>query len=293
LPDLLILLINLFLWVVLVAIGAYFARAVFAAKPLSHQDRLLLAVLIWLVGALSFGILVGYHPRFGGSIYPLEILVYAGIIHRSTYRLAHSFSALAVGSLTAAFLWSAQLKVPHQEASQASSMRSLMDSLRRHRADVVYVLNSSRSDAAPSNIASLAGTSSEKVVILSEAKGCLNDSRADPPKVQQVGKAVHIVSVLPACASYEFNGVSASIMAQAFGGVLPRDHLATYSLPGGHITERGLVNTNAIASVEMGRELDLDLFPEEAKAYVILYYDWSSGKFMCAGPYCPPSQETE
>jgi hypothetical protein len=293
LPDLLILLINLFLWVVLVAIGAYFARAVFAAEPLSHQDRLLLAVLIWLVGALSFGILVGYHPRFGGSIYPLEILVYAGIIHRSTYRLAHSFSALAVGSLTAAFLWSAQLKVPHQEASQVASMRSLMDSLRRHRADVVYVLNSSRSDAAPSNIASLAGTSSEKVVILSEAKGCLNDSRADPPKVQQVGKAVHIVSVLPACASYEFNGVSASIMAQAFGGVLPRDHLATYSLPGGHITERGLVNTNAIASVEMGRELDLDLFPEEAKAYVILYYDWSSGKFMCAGPYCPPSQETE
>ena len=95
-----------------------------------------------------------------------------------------------------------------------------MDSLRRYRADIVYVLNSSRSDAAPSNIASLAGTSSEKVVILSEAKGCPNDSRADPPTVQQVGKAVHIVSVLPACASYEFNGVSASIMAQAFGGVL-------------------------------------------------------------------------
>src|SRR3984957_1209327 len=201
LPDLLILLINLFLWGLLVAVGAYFARAVFAAKPLSHQDRLVLAVFIWLVGALSFGILVGYHPRFGGSIYPLEILVYAGIFHCSTYRLAHSFSALAIGSLAAAFLWNTQLKMPHQEVSQVSSMRSLMDSLRRHRADVVYVLNSSGSDAAPANFASLAGTPSEEIVILSEAKGCLNDSRADPPKVQQVGKAVHIVSVLPTCAS--------------------------------------------------------------------------------------------
>jgi hypothetical protein len=246
-----------------------------------------------LVGALSFGILVGYHPRFGGSIYPLEILVYAGIFHRSTYRPAHSFSALAIGSLTAAFLWSAQLKVPHHEVSQVSSMRSLTDSLRRQRADVVYVLNSSRSDAAPSNIASLAGTSSEQVIILSEATGCLKDGRADPPEVRQVGRAVHIVSVLPACASYEFNGVSASIIAQAFGGVLPRDHLATYSLPGGRITEHGLVNNNAIASVEMGRELDLNLFPEEAKAYVILYYDWSSGKFLCTGPNCQPSQEAE
>jgi hypothetical protein len=289
LPDLIILLINLFLWGLLLAVGAYIAKAILAAKPLSHQDRLVLAVLIWFVGALSFGILVGYHPRFGGSIYPLEILVYAGILHRSTYGLAHSFSALAIGSLTAAFLWNAQLKVSYPDVSQISSMRDLMDSLRRYRGDIVYVLNSSRSDAAPSNLASLAGTPSERVVILSEATGCLQDSRANPPRVQQLGKAVHIVSVLPACASYEFNGVSAAIIARAFGGVLSRDHLATYSLPEGRVTERGLVNTNAIASVEMGRELDLNLFPLEAEAYVILYYDWSRGKFMCAGPYCPPS----
>lgn len=293
LPDLLVLLINLFLWGLLAAVGVYFARAAFVTKALSYQDRLVLAVVIWLVGALSFGVLVGYHPRFGGSIYPLEVLVCAVIFHRSSHRLARSFSALATGSLTAAFLWSAQLKVPHLEFSQLSSMRSLMDSLRQYPADVVYVLNSSRSDAAPSHIASLAGTPSEKVVILSEAKGCLSDSGADPPMVRQVGKAVHIVSILPACATYEFNGVTASTMAQAFGGVLARDHFATYSLPGGRITQHGLVNNNAIASVEMGRELDLNLFPEEAKSYVVLYYDWSKGKFMCAGAYCSPSPETK
>ena len=291
LPDLLVLLINLFLWGLLVALGTHFARGLFATKPLSHQDRLVLAVLIWLVGALSFGVLVGYHPRFGGSIYPLEILACAVIFHRSTHRLLRSLSALAIGSLAAAFLWSTQLKVPPPESSQLSSMRSLMDSLRQHRADVVYVLNSSRSDAAPSNIASLAGIPSEKVIILSEARGCLSESGAEPPIMRQVGKAVHIVSVLPACASYEFNGVGASIMAQAFGGALARDHFATYSLPEGRITEHGLVNNSAIASVEMGRELDLNLSPEEAKSYVILYHDWSNGKFMCAGAYCLPSSE--
>jgi hypothetical protein len=286
LPDLFILLINLFLWGLLVAVGAYFARRIFAARPLSHQDRLILAVLIWLMGALSFGVLVGYHPRFGGSIYPLEIVICAVIFHRNTRPLTRSLSALAIGSLTAAFLWNARVGMPPQVFSQVSSMRSLVDSLRRQRADVVYILNSSRSDAAPSNIASLAGAPSEKVIVLSEATGCLNASQAGPPIMHQVGNVVHIVSVLPSCASYEFNGVGNSIMAQAFGGVLPRGRFATYSLPAGRITEHGLVNHNAIASVEMGRELDLDLFPDEEKSYVILYYDWSKGKFMCAGAYC-------
>src|SRR3984885_10326633 len=293
LPDLLVLLINMFLWGLLVALGAHFVRGFFAARPLSHQDRLLLAVLIWLVGAISFGVLVGYDPRFGGSIYPLEVLACAVVFHHGTRLLTRSLSVLAIGSLTAAFLWNARVGMPPQVFSQLSSMRSLMDSLRGHQADVVYVLNSSRSDAAPSNIASLAGTPSEKVVILREATGCLNDSQAGPPIMRQVGNAVHIVSVLPPCASYEFNGVPASIMAQAFGGVLPRGHFATYSLPGGRITEHGLVNNSAIASVETGRELDLELFQEEAKSYVIPYYDSSNGKFKCAGAHCALSPETK
>jgi hypothetical protein len=168
-----------------------------------------------------------------------------------------------------------------------------MDSLRRHPADVVYVLNSSRADAAPSHIASFAGTPSEEVVILSEATGCLNDSQAGPPIMRQVGNAIHIVSVLPPCASYEFNGVHSFIMSKAFGSVLPRGHFATYSLPGGRITEHGLVSNGAIASVDMGRELDIELIPEEAKSYVILYYDWSNGKFMCAGAHCALSPGTQ
>jgi hypothetical protein len=292
LPDLLFLLINLFLWSLLVAVGAYIARAVFAARPLSHQDRLILAVLIWLVGALSFGVLVAYDPRFGGSIYPLEIVTCAVIFHRCTRPMARSLAVLAIGSLTAAFLWNARVGVPPLVFSQISSMRSLMDSLRRHPADVVYILNSSRSDASPSHIASLAGTPSEKVVILSEATGCLNDGQAGPPIIRQVGNAIHIVSILPPCAGYEFNGVHSSIMSKAFGGVLPRGNFATYSLPGGRITEHGLVNNSAIASVDMGRELDIELFPEESKSYVILYYDWSNGKFMCAGAHCALSSET-
>ena len=161
-----------------------------------------------------------------------------------------------------------------------------MDSLQQHRADVVYVLNSTRSDAAPSSIASLAGVPSEELIILSEAQGCLNDSRADRPMVQQVGNTVHIVSVLPGCASNAFSGVPLSTIAQAFRGVLSRGDFATYSFPEGHVTEYGSVDKSAIASIDPGKKIDLNLRPDEAKSYIILYYDWVNGKFMCAGASC-------
>jgi hypothetical protein len=293
LPDLSLLLINLFLGGLLLAVGVKFAKATLRASPLSEQDRWLLAVLIWLAGALSFGILVGYHSRFGGSIYPLEILACAVMVHSSRQRLTRAFSVAALGLLAAAFLWNARAPessddgiVPHQDSFPIFTMRSLVDSLQRHRADVVYVLNSTRSDAAPSSIASLAGVPSEELIILSEAQGCLNDSRADRPMVQQIGNAVHIVSVLPGCASYEFNGVQLSTIAQAFRGVLSRGHFATYSLPEGHVTEYGSVDKSAIASIDSGKKLDLNLRPEEGKSYIILYYDWGNGKFMCAGASC-------
>jgi hypothetical protein len=293
LPDLFLLLINLFLWGLLLAVGVKFAKAALRASPLSKQDRLVLAVLIWLAGALSFGILVGYHSRFGGSIYPLEILACAVMVHGNRQRLRRAFSVVALGLLAAAFLWNARALepsddgiVPHQDSFPIFTMRSLVDSLQRHRADVVYVLNSTRSDAAPSSIASLAGVPSEELIILSEAQGCLNDRRADRPMVQQVGNAVHIVSALPGCAHYEFSGVPLSTIAQAFRGVLSRGHFVTYSLPEGHVTEYGSVDKSAIASIDPGKKIDLNLRPEEAKSYIILYYDWVNGKFMCAGASC-------
>jgi hypothetical protein len=292
-PGLFLLLINLFLWGVLLAAGVKFAKAALRASPLSEQDRLVLAVLIWLAGALSFGILVGYHSRFGGSIYPLEILACAVMVHSNRQRLSRGFSVAALGLLAAAFLWNAwDLEssddgiVPHLDSSPILTMRSLVDALQRHRADVVYVLNSTPADAAPSSIASLAGVPSEELIILSEAQGCLNDSRADRPMVEQVGNAVHIVSVLPACASYEFSGVPLSTIVPAFRGVLSRGQFATYSLPEGHVTESGSVNKSAIASIDPGKKLDLNLRPEEGKSYILLSYDWVNGKFMCAGANC-------
>jgi hypothetical protein len=104
--------------------------------------------------------------------------------------------------------------------------------------------------------------------------------------VQQTGNAVHIASVLPECASYEFNGVPLSTIIPAFRGVLSRGDFATYSLPEGHVTESGSVDKSAIASIDPGKKLDLNLRPEEGKSYVILYYDWVSGKFVCAGASC-------
>jgi hypothetical protein len=46
------------------------------------------------------------------------------------------------------------------------------------------------------------------------------------------------------------------------------------------------VDKSAIASIDPGKKLDLILRPEEAKSYIILYYDWVNGKFMCGGGSC-------
>jgi hypothetical protein len=293
LPDLFLLLINLFLWGALLAVGVRFAKAALRRSPVSEQDKWLLVVLIWLAGALSFGILVGYHSRFGGSIYPLELLACGVMVYSNRERFTRALSVAALGSLAAAFLWnvwslepSDDEVVPHRNSYPILTMRKLVDSLQRHRADVVYVLNSTRADAAPASIASLAGVPSEELIILNEAQGCLNDRGADRPTVQQVGNAVHIVSVLPECASYTFSGVPLSTLSQAFQGALTRGNFATYSLPAGHITEAGSVNKNAISTIDPGKTLDVSLRPEETKSYVILYYDWVNGKFMCAGESC-------
>ena len=158
-----------------------------------------------------------------------------------------------------------------------------MDALQRHRADVVYVLNSTPSDANPSSIASLAGVPAEKLIYLSEAQGCLNDSRAARPMVQQDGNAVHIVSVLPGCATYEFNGVPLSTIAQAFGGGLSRGHFATYSLPEGRVTEYGSVDKSAIASINPGEKLDLNLCQRKRSRTSFFTMTGSTGNSLVQG----------
>jgi hypothetical protein len=57
-------------------------------------------------------------------------------------------------------------------------------------------------------------------------------------------------------------------------------------LPEGHVTEYGSVDKSTIASIDPGKKIDLTLRPEEAKSYIILYYDWVNGKFMCAEASC-------
>jgi hypothetical protein len=57
-------------------------------------------------------------------------------------------------------------------------------------------------------------------------------------------------------------------------------------LPEGHVSEYGSEDKSVIASINPGKKLDLNLSPEEGKSYIILYYDWLTGKFMCAGANC-------
>ena len=42
-------------------------------------------------------------------------------------------------------------------------------------------------------------------------------------------------------------------------------------------------NASKISEVDLGRQMDITLRPEQGRSYVILFYDWNLGRFACAG----------
>jgi hypothetical protein len=164
-------------------------------------------------------------------------------------------------------------------------MKSLVAAIHRQHADVVYVLNSAQAFSNPADIAGFAGTSS-KVIILNEVSGCLRANRSYSPMVQRTGNTVHLVSLLPVCAKYEFSGVPPPLLSRAFDQKLGRGSFATYLFPRGRITGHRLTNPNDITEIDAGKELDLEMTPEAGKSFVILYPDWNGGNYQCIGERC-------
>ena len=75
---------NIGLWVFL----CYAALAA-ARRQIDAPERAELAtgLLVWTLGALSFGVLAGYLARYGGSIYPFLYLFLAALFFSPAYRV--------------------------------------------------------------------------------------------------------------------------------------------------------------------------------------------------------------
>jgi len=264
---------NLILWMALLAIAIHSRR--------SSRDTEALPLLIWLVGALSFGVTVGQGSRFGGSIYPLEMLFFVAAIYRSASPMIRKAAGTAAALIAISFLWNAQATLRHRELPAGPSMQSLVASIGKRPAGTIYILNAPQSFSSPAAIANLAGTSA-KVIVLSESSGCAAADWSNSTSIQASGAKAEIVSVLPACAQYDFDGVALPVLAHGFGARLSRGEIATYKFPDARITARGFVDPRQIASIDTGKRLEIEIFPEAREPYSILYYDWASGQYRDA-----------
>jgi hypothetical protein len=274
--------LNLLLWCFFAAIAVQLLRPFLRGKDRDGKsDPELLSLFIWVIGALSFGILVGRQSRFGGSIYPLEVICCAVVYQRTPLPIAKKMAGVSIAAIAFSFLWSAQATIRQRDSSQSDSMRSLVTSLRKYNSDVIYVLNSPSAFSAPSAIEDLAGTSS-RIVVLSQFAGCPTAPWPKSAAVHRDQAKADIVSNLPPCAHYEFDGVDSAILARGFKANLSRGTFATYDFPDAKVTGHGLLSSSLITSIDMGKQLKIEIAPKADKTYTILYYDWPSGEYKSA-----------
>jgi len=274
--------LNLLLWCFLAAIAIQLLRPFLRGEDRYGKcDPELLSLFVWLIGALSFGILVGRQSRFGGSIYPLEVICCAVVYQRTPLPIIKKMVGVAIAAIAVSFLWSAQTTIRQRDFSQSDSMRSLVTSVRKYKSDIIYVLNSPSAFSAPSAIEHLAGTSSQ-IVVLSQFTGCPTAAWPTSAAIHLDQAKADIVSNLPPCAHYEFDGVDSAILARGFQGNLSRGNFANYDFPDAKVTGRGLLSSNLITSIDMGKQLKIEIAPKADKSYTILYYDWSSGEYKAA-----------
>lgn len=275
------ILINLFLWILLFVVGLRLFR--------KDSPGLLtpFTVVIWLSGALCFAALVAHDSRFGGSLYPLELLLLAvtsAVLPISRLRRA---SLIAICLMAPIFLWNMWRTGLAFEAARSSRdvMLRLMDGIEQNgrNAKVIYVLDSAPSFSAPEYLARFAGISG-RIVVLSQFDGCVNGNGGSTSFSQRGASEIAIAVQLPTCAKLEFDGVRADILKRAGSGSILRGDFARYALPDEMVAVN--VADPSLSFVDPGRKLELTLDGFAAHSSMLLYYDWTTGRYNCVGEQC-------
>ncbi len=277
------LLANVFLWILLLAIGIKLIRR-------DKADLLSpLTVFVWLSGALSFGVLVAHEPRFGGSIYPLELLLLAVASSALPISRLRTGSLVALCLMAPAFLWNMFSLVPRMDdhRREQDAMMRLTDALKHigNNVDTIYILNSADSYSAPEYLARLAGISGH-IVVLNQFKGCLTDSLGSTALSQIGASEMKIAAQLPPCADLVFEGLVPATFAPAVGGAMMRDDFARYTLPEARVVGHGVFVNPRFLQINLGRQLNITLEGFDPQSSALLYYDWGTGQYRCVGIQC-------
>jgi hypothetical protein len=260
---------NIGLWAFLGYAGVAIAR-----KQLDQPrpKDLTTALLVWTVGALSFGVLVGFNARYGGSIYPFLYLLLAALVFGSRIGLPVKLTvgALLVFSLVTLVQSVRTLRSALLWRSTIAPERALHDELAALPQDgrTVYVINAPPLFASAPRYLESAWSLNLHIVIINQFNGCITSSDAGATQFA-AGRADLISVRIPDCAAFKFGAVPSRVFANAIGRPLEREGVGTYSFP------VGVAASDRNAAIELGRTLTLKTQGEPT----FIGYDWKKAGY--------------
>jgi hypothetical protein len=259
------LIANIGLWVFLCYATVVTARRHIDA---AENTKLAMGLLLWTLGALSFGVLAGFGARYGGSIYPFLYLFLAAFFFTPAFRISRwvvasvllvFFAANALQSerwVRMALLW----------PSVIAPERALYDALKALPQDgrTVYIVNAPRGLAAQPHHLKRAWGLNLDMVVINQFSGCA----ASPDAGQLLDSGSDVISVrIPGCAVFDFAYAKVQPLSDGTGITLSRDGIGTYAFPGG-------VAASATDSLDFGRTLTLYI-QSKSEGLTLIGYDWT------------------
>jgi len=279
LADAVMIAANLVLWIVLLLGGARVIQRYFKSRAAPGTLEI---TLLWLAGALAFGVLAGQESRFGGVIYPLEILFVALLVSHPEIPGLPALGRTAFAMLGVAFLWNAGRELS-EESTQPAAMKDLMAVIKEQTVPVVYIVSAPLDwTSTPDSVATLIN-SPARIVVLSQFSGCLSGPGSNTAVGGGSTPQLSIEVQFPDCAQLRMGSVPARILGRGVGGQLTRGEFARYQFPEGQV----LTNARAVGAeptVTLGTKLELTLDPGPPGTYALLYYDWNRGTYVKAEP---------
>jgi hypothetical protein len=262
---------NIGLWIFL-----FYAVLATARRHIDAPERaeLTTGLLIWTLGALAFGVLAGYLPRYGGSIYPFMYLFLAALFFSPGYRVPRWVAACVLLTFGAAtFVQSARsVRLAFAWHSIIAPERALHDALAALPQDgrVVYVVNAPPALASAPRHISRAWSLNVNLVIVNQFNGCTASSDSGSTEFFDIRPDLIAIRI-PDCASFNFRNAGLDPLHAESGLSIYRSAIGTYTFPGGQVAP-------GAETLDAGRTLTLQL-ESPASSGTFLGYNWQSGHY--------------
>jgi hypothetical protein len=269
-----LLLLNAALWAILVYAGWQAVRAL-KRMPEQADSKLPAILLIWILGALSFCMLVRPQIRFGASFYAFLLLFLAHFLFTRPWpkvvRLVPILILSFVTLLRAGdFLWHAIATYSAEKSGEKALFAELRSLPQDGRS--VFVVNAPAMVSAPTFIAK-AWNLNLDIIFLDQVRGCQRAGRDDA----RYDLSPATVSVeIPSCAFYVLAGVPQDIQSKALTGDLLRPGIGMYQFPNPPKGGRRLSS----GDIDFGKALRIRFTHSPG---TILAYDWQKGTYETLG----------